>query len=164
MCTRGDGTDGRYMWNVSTCVREGEVFASACWRRQHVGGTDICLYSQGVPLAMLGTVPDQGLWAVPWGRVSHPSTGWHGWGGCTVYPKLTAFHHGACVYYDNSPAAPGSSCGCRWEGLALLQGCSKVALSYPILSQQLQWHVPPPPYTCGTLFWAVALYLMAFSR
>lgn len=90
VCARGDGTDGRYIWNVSVCVREGEVFASACWRCQHVGGTGICLCPQEVPLAMLSLGPDQELQAVPWRQVSHPSIGWHGRVGCTVYPRLPA--------------------------------------------------------------------------
>lgn len=53
-----------------------------------MGGTDICLCSQEVPLVLsLGS--DQGIWAVPWGQVSCLSTGWRVRVGCTC-PRMPA--------------------------------------------------------------------------
>lgn len=53
---------------------------------QQMGGTDICLGSQEVPL-MFSFDPDQEFSAAPWRQVSHlRCTGWHNWVGCTL-PK-----------------------------------------------------------------------------
>lgn len=132
---------------------------------QQVGGTDIYLCSQGIPL-MFSLDPDQGLSAVPWGQVSHVRcTGWHDWVGCTL-PKdawlrrvlcISSWVHVFIMTIFQQP--PGAAADEGWRGWPFSKGTpSWPEGACPIPSQFQQG---AQPYL--GLSWAVSTQLMVFG-